>query len=347
MVATFKVITLASSIEEKTINLFKDRFYDGGSISVANSKIRCWKTEGHGSESFLEVVENSCNPGFVVMGQKLGKEKLMNYVHKFGFGEKTGIDLSGEENGILFKTENMGPLELATTSFGQGVSVTPIQQVMGVSAAINGGNLYTPYIVKSIYDKDTLSTIKLNDKVLKRKVISEETSKLVRYTLESVVARGTGRNAYIEGYRVGGKTGTAQKVSNGSYMDNNYILSFISFLPANKPEFVVYVALDNPSGVTKYGGTASAPIAKAIMKDIIEYYKLKKDKTGIERVYELWDTKYVEIPNVIGVKKSEVGKLLKEFSVEYTGSGDVVINMSPSPGEFIPQNEKVRIMLGS
>lgn len=345
--STFKVISLASSIQEKTINLFEDRYFDSGSINVSGSRIKCWKHGGHGSQTFLQVVENSCNPGFVVMGEKLGKERLMDYVKKFGFGEKTGIDLSGEENGILFDVEKMGPVETATTAFGQGVSVTPIQQVMGVSAAINGGHLYTPYLVSSISNANTLDTVLVNKPKLKRDVISEETSKLVRYALESVVAKGTGRNAYLNGYRVGGKTGTAQKVKDGRYMDGNYILSFIGFMPANDPEVVVYVAVDNPKGVVQYGGTVAAPIAKRVLEASANALNIKKSKSEIEREYELWDIKYYEVPNVIGMTKKEARAAIGiNYQIEYSGTGEKIIYQSPKEGEFVKQGEKIKLMLG-
>ena len=183
---TFKIITLATALEEHLIDLNKDKFHDGGSIQVENARIKCWKHGGHGEQTFLQVVENSCNPGFVVMGQKIGKEKLFQYIRKFGFGEKTGIDLNGEASGILFSLDQVGPVELATTSFGQGVSVTPIQQITAVSAAINGGKLLTPYIVKSLNEPETNTTVKETKPKIKRKVISEETSKKVRSTLESL-----------------------------------------------------------------------------------------------------------------------------------------------------------------
>ena len=345
--STFKVISLASSIQEKTINLFEDRYFDSGSINVSGSRIKCWKHGGHGSQTFLQVVENSCNPGFVVMGERLGKERLMDYVKKFGFGEKTGIDLSGEENGILFDVEKMGPVETATTAFGQGVSVTPIQQVMGVSAAINGGHLYTPYLVSSISNANTLDTVLVNKPKLKRDVISEETSKLVRYALESVVAKGTGRNAYLNGYRVGGKTGTAQKVKDGRYMDGNYILSFIGFMPANNPEVVVYVAVDNPKGVVQYGGTVAAPIAKRVLEASANALNIKKSKSEIEREYELWDIKYYEVPNVIGMTKKEARAAIGiNYQIEYSGTGEKIIYQSPKEGEFVKQGEKIKLMLG-
>ena len=345
--STFKVITLASSIQEKTINLFEDKYYDSGSINVSGSRIKCWKHGGHGSQTFLQVVENSCNPGFVIMGEKLGKERLMDYIKKFGFGEKTGIDLSGEENGILFDIDKMGPVETATTAFGQGVSVTPIQQVMGVSAAINGGNLYTPYLVSSISNANTLDTVLVNKPKLKRNIISEEASKMVRYALESVVAKGTGRNAYLNGYRVGGKTGTAQKVKDGRYMDGNYILSFIGFMPANDPEVVVYVAVDNPKGVVQYGGTVAAPIAKRVLESCASALNIKKSKSDIEREYELWDIKYYEVPNVIGMTKKEARNAIGiNYQIEYSGVGEKVVYQSPKEGEFVKQGEKIRLMLG-
>ena len=345
--STFKIITLSASIEEKTINIFDDHFHDSGSIHVENARIKCWKKGGHGDQTFLQVVENSCNPGFVVMGQKLGTERLYNYITNFGFGEKTGIDLNGESSGILFKYDNIGPVEQATMSFGQGISVTPIQQIQGVSAAINGGYLNTPFIVKYLSEPETNTIILENKKNTKKQVISEETSKLVRYALESVVANGTGKNAYIENYRVGGKTGTAQKVNNGAYMVGNYILSFIGFLPADKPEYIVYVAIDNPKGITQYGGTVSAPIAKNVMKSIIDIKKIKQDNTGMIRQEYTWlDTKYVLLPDVVGMSVDEAKKTLKGFKIEYSGNGDNVISQEPSSNQYIKETNTVKLMLG-
>ena len=299
--STFKIITLAASIEEKTVDLLNDTFYDGGSVTIEGARIRCWKAGGHGAQTYLQVVQNSCNPGFVSLGNKLGKEKLFKYINNFGFGKKTGIDLNGESNGILFSLERVGPVELATTAFGQGISVSAIQQITAVSAAINGGTLYKPYIVKRIVEPNTNEVILENKPQIVRKVISNETSNTVRMALETVVAYGTGRNAYIEGYRVGGKTGTAQKVKNGIYLKGNYILSFIGFLPADNPQAVVYVAIDYPKGITQYGGTVSAPIAKNIMIDVIDELKIKSSDYTLEKVYNWYDIKYVTIPNVVGL----------------------------------------------
>ncbi len=344
--STFKIITLTASIEEQTINLFEDQFTDGGSITVEGARIKCWKAGGHGTQTFLQVVENSCNPGFVVMGQKLGKTKLYEYIHKFGFGVKTGIDLNGESSGILFKEENVGPVELATTSFGQGISVTPIQQVKAVSAAINGGSLYTPYIVGSMMEPETNSVIKSISPNKEAQVISEDTSALVRHALESVVANGSGRNAYIENYRVGGKTGTAQKVQDGHYMSGNYILSFIGFMPADDPEIVVYVAVDHPQGVVQYGGTVSAPIAKSVLQDAINILGIKPDDEGMPKEYNYLDTKYVVLPDVEGKTIKEANTLLKGFKIEYAGTGEKVVYSSPSPGIFVKEGSTVKLLLG-
>ena len=343
--STFKIITLAASLEEETVDLEKDIFYDSGSVNVDGARIKCWKHGGHGQQSFLEVVQNSCNPGFVELGRRLGKDRLFNYINKFGFGSKTGIDLNGEGSGILFSLDRVGPVELATTAFGQGVSVTALQQITAVSAAINGGTLYKPYIVKRITDSETNSIIKEKKSFVVRKVIDDDTSKKVRYALESVVALGTGRNAYIENYRVGGKTGTAQKVSNGRYMVGNYITSFIGFLPADNPQIVIYVAIDNPKGISAYGGTVSAPIFKNIAEDAIVALDIKKPSAGIEKEYRYFDTKYYTVPNVIDYDVVEARKILNKFTVEFSGTGNKVISMSPSAGSRVSEGSIIRLML--
>ena len=344
--STFKIITLSAALEEQTINLFEDTFTDSGAINVDGATIHCWKAGGHGTQTMLEVVENSCNPGFVKIGQTLGVETLMSYIDAYGFGDKTGIDLNGESTGILFDIDAMGPVELATTSFGQGISVTPIQQIRAVSAAINGGKLYTPYIVGAFLESETDSLIEKIEPEMTREVISEETSSLVRYALESVVANGSGKNAYIENYRVGGKTGTAQKVENGSYLDGNYILSFMGFLPADDPEFVVYVAIDNPKGVTQYGGVVSAPIARNVMLSAIDILDIEPRSDGMAKEYTWLDKKYSILPNVVGMSREEATKTLKNFKIEYSGDGDTVIYMSPNAGYYVAEGETIMLMLG-
>lgn len=342
--STFKILTLSASVEEGTVDLLNDRFYDGGSVNVDGARIKCWKAGGHGDESFLEVVQNSCNPGFVELGNRLGTERLFNYINKFGYGKKTGIDLNGEATGIIFPVNKVGPVELATTSFGQGVSVTAIQQITAVSAAINGGKLYTPYVVKRI-SSDTGDIIKENSSKFVRNVISDNTSKTVRMALESVVALGTGRNAYIDSYRVGGKTGTAQKVKDGRYMVGNYIVSFIGFLPADDPEVVVYIAIDNAKGITQYGGTVAAPVAKNVLKDAALILEVEKREDGLQKVYQWYDKKYSSIADVVGMSREDATKALKGFNIEYTGNGKVVRKMSPKGGSHIAIGESVRLFL--
>lgn len=343
--STFKIVTLSAALQEGKVNLFEDRFYDSGSIQVENARIKCWKKGGHGAETFLQVVENSCNPGFVELGQRLGTEKLYGYVKNYGFGSKTGIDLNGEGAGILFSLKKMGPVETATTAFGQGISVTPIQQVRAVSAAVNGGHLLTPFIVKTISEPETNATIIENTKKEIKQVISEETSFMVRYALESVVANGSGHNAYIENYRVGGKTGTAQKVENGKYLTGNYILSFIGFMPANDPEIVVYVAVNNPKGVTQYGGTVSAPIAKNVLTSAIEILNIKPDLDGMAKKYQWYETEYIKLPDVIGMDLKDAKKILKDFKIEYSGTGNTVLYMSPEPNYYVKVGGTVKLML--
>lgn len=345
--STFKILTLSAALNENRVDLIKDTFYDGGSVNVDGARIKCWKAGGHGSETFLEVVQNSCNPGFVELGRRLGVNTLFDYIDKFGYGKKTGIDLNGEATGILFPLSKVGPVELATTSFGQGVSVTALQQVVAVSAAINGGTLYKPYIVKRIVEHETGQIIEERKPVIVRDgIISEETSETVRMALESVVSLGTGRNAYIDGYRVGGKTGTAQKVNNGVYMKGNYIVSFIGFLPANDPKAVVYLAIDNPKGITQYGGTVSAPVVKNIMEDVISALNIEKQDGGTEKEYQWYDKKYYSVPNVVGMSKKDASSNLRNFTVEYSGSGDNVISQSPEADTRIPEGSSIRIYLG-
>ncbi|HHW38293.1 MAG TPA: stage V sporulation protein D [Bacillales bacterium] len=344
--STFKIITLAAALEEKLVDLDKDHFNDPGAIRVEGATLRCWKRGGHGSQSFLEVVQNSCNPGFVTLGQRLGKDRLFQYIKNFGFGQKTGIDLQGEGTGILFKMNRVGPVELATTAFGQGVSVTPIQQVTAVAAAVNGGFLYQPYIAKEWVDPITGKVVSRNTPVMKRRIISEETSKQVRYALESVVAQGTGKGAFVDGYRVGGKTGTAQKVKNGRYMENNHIVSFIGFAPADDPQIVVYTAIDNPKGTVQFGGVVAAPIVGNILEDSLRALDVKKRGGQIEKKYTYPDPRMVTVPNIVGLKTNELQKYLLDLRIEKSGEGPIIIDQTPEPGEKVESGATIRILLG-
>lgn len=343
--STFKIITMATSVEEKIIDIENDHFYDSGSVNVDGSVLKCWKAGGHGDQTFLQVLQNSCNPGFVKLGQTLGKERLFSYIKKFGFGEKTGVDLNGEGQGILFPLDKVGNVELSTTAFGQGVSVTPIQQVTAVSAVVNGGYLYKPYIVKSIAEKETNTIIQETSKTLVRKVISSDTSAIMRHALESVVAKGGGKAAYIEGYRIGGKTGTAQKVKDGRYMVGNYIMSFMSIVPSNDPEAVFYLAIDNPKNTALLSSYTTTPIARRILLDIIDALDIKPQEEGMEKDLEWTDKIMYQVPNVVGKSVKDAKKLLSNFTIEYSGTGETVISQSPAANTKLEDRGTVRLLL--
>lgn len=345
--STFKIITTAASVEEGVVDLLHDEFYDSGSVTVSGSKLRCWKAGGHGHQTMLQVFENSCNPGFVKMGFSLGKDKLFNYLKLFGFGNKTGIDLNGEGKGIIFDVSDVNDLELATTAFGQGVSVTPIQQITAVSSIVNGGNLYRPYIMKSILDGKTNNIYLENEKKLVRKTISESTTKTMRMALESVVARGGGKVTYIDGYRVGGKTGTAQKVKDGRYLENNYIMSFMAVLPSNDPKVVLYLAIDNPKKTALLSSYTTTPFVRKILLDMINIMNIKKQPNQALKDYEWMDKKYYKVPNVVGMTKSEAKKTLSNFSVTFVSDGDVVVEQSPEAGSRYYETGEVKLLLGN
>lgn len=345
--STQKIITMAASVEEKVMDIFEDHFYDSGSVDVDSAHIKCWKAGGHGDQTFLQVLQNSCNPGFVKLGQLLGKEKLFSYLDLFGFGSKTGIDLNGEGEGIIFPLSRVGNVELATTAFGQGISVTPIQQITAISAVLNGGSLYTPYVLKNILEPETGNVLYQNNAKFVRKTISEETSEIMRYALESVVALGGGKAAYIDGYRIGGKTGTAQKVENGAYLVNNYIMSFVGIVPSNDPEAVLYIAIDNPKNTALLSSYTTTPIARRILLDIIDALDIEKQEGGIEKDWQ-WDDKvYYEVANVVEKTPQEAKTLLEHFALEYSGSGDKIISQSPESGTRLEEGSTIKLMLGN
>nr|WP_285864352.1 stage V sporulation protein D [Lederbergia lenta] len=344
--STFKIITLAAALEEGKVDLEEEHFHDPGYVKVGGSTLKCWKRGGHGDQTFLEVVENSCNPGFVELGQRLGKEKLFQYIKDFGFGQKTGVDLAGEGTGILFKLDQVGPVELATTAFGQGVSVTPIQQVAAVAAAVNGGTLYQPYIAKELIDPITGEVVMRKTPIAKRKVISEATSKEIRHTLESVVAQGTGGNAFVDSYRVGGKTGTAQKAKDGRYLENNHVVSFIGFAPADDPQIVVYTAVDNPKGIIQFGGTVAAPIVGKIIEDSLRALDVKPREKQIEKKKKWDDPIMITVPDLKGMTKKEIlQQQIFDLKLETNGEGSTVAQQVPEAGVKLEAGSVVRIYM--
>lgn len=263
--STFKIITTSAALEEGVVSL-NDSFYCPGYITVEDRRIRCHKTIGHGSETFEEGIENSCNPVFISVGLELGVERYYHYMQQFGILDKTHIDLPGEAGTIMHKKENVGPVELATVSFGQSFQITPIQLATTVSSLINGGTRVTPHFAKAVTDSVTGETTELEYE-RQEGICSKETSETLRYLLEQVVSDGSGSRAYIEGYEIGGKTATSETLPRSL---NKYISSFLGFAPADNPEVLVLVIIHDPQGVY-YGGTIAAPIAREIFENILPY----------------------------------------------------------------------------
>ena len=267
--STFKIITSAAALEEGVVSL-EERFHCPGYIIVEDRRIRCHKTTGHGAESFVEGIENSCNPVFINVGLRIGADRFYDYFDQFGLLTKTGIDLPGEAATIMHKRENIGLVELATISFGQSFQITPIQLAATVSSIINGGNRVTPHFGVQVEDAFGNCIEKFSYEQ-KEGICSSETSEKMRYLLEKVVSEGGGNKAYIEGYSIGGKTATSQTLPRSA---NRYISSFLGFAPADDPQVLVLVIIRNPSGIY-YGGTIAAPVAKEIFENILPYLELQ------------------------------------------------------------------------
>ncbi len=331
--STFKIITTASALEEGVVNP-NDVFFDSGEVKVEKEIIECWEEDGHGKELFSEVVQNSCNPGFVQVGLRMGKETFFKYIEAFGFGHKTNIELPGEAVGQLPNYDNVGDIELATVSFGRGISVTPIQLITAVSAVANNGIMLKPNFIDKIIDqKGNIKNINQSTEI--RKIVSKTTSQKTLELLENVVSQGTGVNAYIEGYRVGGKTGTAEH-----YRGNLYDSSFIGVFPVNDPKFVILVVLYGIDGQVYYASQTAAPVFKNIANDLIRYYKMPAQSNKMEEVDEL---ELVKLDDYSSLGLYDVKKTLKNLDLEYkiVGEGEKIIEQSPQPGAEVFKNSTV------
>lgn len=268
--STFKIVTATAALEERKVSL-SDSFYCPGYKLVEDRTIRCHKTVGHGAESFKEGIMNSCNPVFMEIGERTGVNSMYKWFRNLGLTEKTGIDVPGEANSIMHKKENVGAVELATMSFGQSFQITPLQLIRAVSAVVNGGNLITPHFGVKIEDREQTQIKNLEYKV-KKNAISKETSETMKMLLEAVVSEGGGNKAYIEGYRIGGKTATSEKLPRSS---NKYISSFIGFAPVDNPKILAILLIDEPEGVY-YGGTIAAPVVRGIFENILPYMGIEQ-----------------------------------------------------------------------
>ena len=270
--STFKIITASAGLEEGVVSL-QDSFFCPGYKIVDDRRIRCHKVSGHGSENFVQAAQNSCNPVFIEVGLRLGVERYYQYFRQFGLLEKTGIDLPGEAGTIMHHPENMGQVELATVAFGQSFQITPIQLAATVASLINGGKRITPHLGVSIWDAEGALKEQL-EYPKGEQILSEETSSTMRYVLEQVVDGGSGKNAYIEGYRIGGKTATSETLPRSA---NQYISSFIGFAPADDPQVLGLCVIHNPQGVY-YGGTIAAPVIRDIFQNILPYIGIEKEE---------------------------------------------------------------------
>lgn len=331
--STFKILTAAAGLEEHVVDL-NSSFFCSGAVKIGPHTIHCHKKAGHGAETFVQGVQNSCNPVFIETGLRLGGEKFMEYFKAFGLTEKTGIELVGEGNSV-YHTGTLGDADVATSSFGQGFNVTPLQLITAISSVINGGDLMKPQIVKEVRNKN--GTVKTYQPEVRNKVISKETSDTMREILESVVAAptGTGKNAYIKGYRIGGKTGTSQK---GSRTGTKRIASFVGFAPADDPQIICLIMLDEPQVANKYGGTIAAPVAGAIIEDVLEYL-------GVERQYTEDELQQMAltVPEIRGMTADEAKSTLEKsgLKTKVVGEGSAVVDQLPKPGSSITNGSTV------
>ena len=333
--STFKPFTGAMALEENLVGQ-NEHFLCTGAVHVGGHTIHCWKTAGHGSLTFREGFENSCNPVFMALGARVGAKNFYKYFKKFGFTETTGFDLPGEASGTFHSMDRFNDAEIATSSFGQSFIVTPLQLITAYTAITNGGTMVRPHLAKELVD-DEGNVIKSFDTQVIRQAISKETADTIRDILEGVVSNGTAKNAYIKGFRLGGKTGTSEKTPRGS---GKYIASFVGFAPANDPEIIGLVMLDEPMGGSYMGGQIAAPTFKKIFDEVLRYM-------GVEPQYTEEEAQTLDktVPNVVGLEKSAIPKAFAESGLKYNiiGSGKSVVSQVPKGGATLPEGSTVAL----
>lgn len=344
--SVFKMFTCASALEEEVVSL-DSTFECSGIADVAGTKIRCWNIGGHGVSNLTEAMIRSCNPAFIKIGQLLGVEKFSKYFEAFGFTEKTGIDLPGEADSLYVKESDMGIVELSSSAFGQTTKVTPIQMVTAAAAVVNGGKLVTPYVVDKIIDSDG-NVVKSAQTVVRRQVISEETSATMRKILEDVVTANGGGNAYMSGYRIGGKSGTSEKIddyNSGKTPELRYVATFCAIVPIDDPEYVMLVVCDEPTSGYIYGSAIAAPVVSAVFKEGLEYMGIYPQYTADELAQQ-----DVTVPWVGGYNsiRAEAQLTAAGLKAEYIGStdGTEVTGQVPSAGTVMPSGSTVMLYMG-
>lgn len=336
--STFKIFTTAAALEAGAVSE-SDRFFCPGYRIVDGQRIKCWRTIGHGSQDLSEGVMNSCNCVFMDLAGRLGVDRFYEYLRAFGFGSKTGVDFYGESKGLLMNQSSVKTVDLARIGFGQAVAVTPLQLITGVCAAVNGGLLYEPYFVSSITDVSGKTVYERNP-VTVRRVISEETSAVMRKLLTRVVAEGGGSKAGVKGYAIGGKTGTAQKYADGAIAQGKYVSSFIGFAPADDPRYAVLMIVDEPSGYTYYGSIVAAPYAGRTFSRIFEYLSVPPSQSE--------SVAYTVMPELTGMTAAEVKAALKSAALNFetAGEGETVVSTVPAAGEKLPEGDVVLVRFG-
>lgn len=347
--STFKIITAAAALEENATNMNKN-YYCNGTTTIDRQTLKCDKWyDPHKDQTLRQAMNNSCNMAFIEMGQDLGREKLYKYIKAFGFGSKTNIDLLGEQVGIIpYGSGSIKDVKLATLSYGHGIAVTPIQLIMAVSAIANGGDLKEPRLVKEIIDSNG-EVIKKFESNTVRKVISKKTSEQVLDLMETVVSEGTGSNASIPGYKIGGKTGTAEKVIDGGYDKGKYMSSFVSVAPADNPKIAMLVLVDEPKG-SIYGGTVAAPIAHDIYEETFEYLHMMP---SFEDEKKNEEANQVEVPDVRGNSIEEAGRTLKKSGLKHTiekldiDNEAVVLDQIPLPDKKVTKGSIINLFIDS
>lgn len=346
----FKIVTAMAAIEEGLISE-NDIFQCSGHKEVGGRVIHCWKRTGHGAQNFAEILQNSCNVGFMEIGERLGAETLNKYIEKFGFGQKTGVDLPGEAKGIIKKTENISTVDLATISFGQTNTTTPIQFLAAVNAVANDGVWVKPHLLKEVsYYDDEFNYIvdrKFED-YSERRVVGEESAAIMRELLEKVVSEGSAGRAFIEGYEIAGKTGTAQKVDpeTGTYGAGKYISSFVGFAPASDPKVSIFISIDEPSAGEYYAGVITTPVARQLFSDLFNYLSIDISSSDDQVRKSL--LKDVIIPEIRDLTVEDGQQLLKELNLEYetVGEGEKIVDITPKPGYSVKEGTKVVIYKG-
>lgn len=338
--STFKILTTAAALEEGKTNL-NDRFYDPGYRIVDGQKIKCWKTIGHGSEDLVDGFINSCNSVFMDLALRMGTNSFYSYLKKFGIGSKTGIDIASESSGILMKQSSVKNVDLARIGFGQAVAVTPIQIITAFCAAINGGELLQPYLVKSATDSQG-NVILENNKKVKTRVISQNTSNLINNLLENVATK-RGKTTFVDGYRIGGKTGTAQKYENGVIARGKYVSSFFGTYPADNPEYAMLLLVNEPSAGVYYGSVVAAPYAKEIFSGIFQAKNIKSQDEQQKQ------KEYVEMPNLVGLSLVEACEKLVTMGLNYEldGEGGMVVAQFPPTGTVLEKYSTVQISVAN